>query len=203
MAYVVALSGGVAAGKSAATDRLREAGVPILDADQASRDVVTPGSEALTEIVSRFGAGALAPDGTLDRRSMRERIFSNPEARRTLENIIHPRVRAWLQAAAESASAPLVVLAIPLLVESGHYDWVDRTVMVDARTSTQLERLMRRDQVDATLALQMIAAQAPRSQRLAIADEVITNDGTRTELHRRVDLALTDWQRRAEFTRTR
>jgi dephospho-CoA kinase len=85
------------------------------------------------------------------------------------------------------------VLAIPLLVESGHYDWVDRTVMVDARTATQQARLMARDRVDAELALKMIATQAPRSRRLAIADEVIANDGTLNELHQRVEAAWSNW----------
>ncbi len=192
-AYVLALSGGVASGKSAVTDRLRMLGATILDADQISRDVVAPGTSGLATLREHFGDSVLNPDGTLDRRAMRERIFADADARRALEAIVHPRVRDALRFGAAAIKQGIVVLAIPLLVESGHYDWVDRTVMVDARTATQQARLMARDRVDAELALKMIAAQAPRSRRLAIADEVIANDGTLNELHQRVEAAWSNW----------
>lgn len=192
-AYVLALSGGVASGKSAVTDRLRMLGATILDADQISRDVVAPGTPGLATLREHFGDSVLNPDGTLDRRAMRERIFADADARRALEAIVHPRVRDALRFGAAAIKQGIVVLAIPLLVESGHYDWVDRTVMVDARTATQQARLMARDRVDAELALKMIAAQAPRSRRLAIADEVIANDGTLNELHQRVEAAWSNW----------
>lgn len=199
-AFVVALSGGVASGKTAVTNRLRELGAHILDADQISRDVVAPGTRGHAEIRARFGDVVLNHDGSLNRRAMREHIFADPDARRALEAIVHPRVRDALKSGATELGHGVVVLAIPLLVESGHYDWVDRTVMVDARTATQQARLMQRDQVDAALARKMIAAQAPRSRRLAIADDVITNDDSLDALHRRVDAAWADWQ---ELTRTR
>ena len=199
-AYTIALSGGVASGKTAVTDRLRELGATILDADQVSRDVVAPGTPGLADIVKTFGARVLQADGSLDRRAMRERIFADAEARRALEAIVHPRVRAALKAGAEAVAEGIVVLAIPLLVESGHYDWVDRTVMVDARTATQEARLMQRDRVDAGLARKMIAAQAPRSRRLAIADEVIRNDDSLDALRNRVDAAWSNWR---SLTRTR
>ncbi len=192
-AYVLALSGGVASGKSAVTDRLRMLGATILDADQISRDVVAPGTPGLATLREHFGDSVLNPDGTLDRRAMRERIFADADARRALEAIVHPRVRDALRFGAAAIKQGIVVLAIPLLVESGHYDWVDRTVMVDARTATQQARLMARDRVDAELALKMIATQAPRSRRLAIADEVIANDGTLNELHQRVEAAWSNW----------
>lgn len=199
-ALIVALSGGVASGKTAVTDRLQALGATVLDADQVSRDVVAPGTPGLSEIVARFGEAVLRADGSLDRRAMRERIFASDADRRALEAIIHPRVRDALRAGAEAADGGIVVLAIPLLVESGHYDWVDRIVMVDARATTQQARLMRRDQVDAELARKMIAAQAPRSTRLAIADDVIANDGTLDALRDRVDAIWARWQ---TFTRTR
>ncbi|MBK6726102.1 MAG: dephospho-CoA kinase [Xanthomonadales bacterium] len=201
MAFVVALSGGVASGKSAVADRLAAQGVAILDADRISRDVVAPGTSGLAEVIERFGPDVLQADGQLDRRAMRARIFAQSSARHMLEAVIHPRVRDALRAGATASKDALVLLAIPLLVESGHYDWVDRTVMVDARTATQKARLMQRDHVDADLARKMIAAQAPRSQRLAIADEVIANDGTLADLHHRVDTALAGW--RAHLTRMR
>jgi dephospho-CoA kinase len=199
-AFVLALSGGVASGKSAVTDRLRELGAIFLDADQISREVVAPGTSGLTAIRDRFGGSVLNVDGSLDRRVMRERIFADAADRRALEAIIHPRVRDALRKGATAIDQGIVVLAIPLLVESGDYDWVDRVVMVDARTATQQSRLMARDRVDAELALKMIAAQAPRSRRLAIADEVIANDGTLDELRQRVDSAWSNWR---TLTRTR
>ncbi|HRG16204.1 MAG TPA: dephospho-CoA kinase [Pseudomonadota bacterium] len=199
-AFVLALSGGVASGKSAVTDRLRELGAVILDADQISRAVVAPGTSGLAAVREHFGESVLSPDGGLDRRAMRERIFADADARRALEAIVHPRVRDALRSGAAATGQGIVVLAIPLLVESGHYDWVDRTVMVDARTATQQARLIARDRVDAELALKMIAAQAPRSRRLAIADEVIANDGTLDELRQRVDSAWSNWR---TLTRTR
>lgn len=199
-AFVLALSGGVASGKSAVTEQLRALGAVILDADQISREVVAPGTPGLAAIRERFGFTVLNADGTLDRRAMREHIFADAEARRALEAIVHPRVRDALRSGAAAVDQGIVVLAIPLLVESGHYDWVDRTVMVDARTATQQARLMFRDRVDAELALKMIAAQAPRSKRLAIADEVIANDDTLDELHQRVDAAWSSWR---NLTRTR
>mgnify|MGYP001766835672 CR=1 FL=1 len=199
-AYVVALSGGVASGKTAVADRLQALGAIVLDADQLARDVVAPGTSGLSEVVARFGDGILKPDGSLDRRAMRERIFASDADRRALEAIVHPRVRDALRTGAEAVAGGIVVLAIPLLVESGHYGWVDRTVMIDARAAIQQARLMKRDRVDAELARKMIAAQVPRSMRLAIADEVIANDDTLDALQHRVDATWTRWQ---ALTRTR
>jgi dephospho-CoA kinase len=193
-ALIVALSGGVASGKTAVTDRLQTLGAKVLDADQISREVVAPGTPGLSEIRARFGDAILKPDGSLDRRAMRERIFASDADRGALEAIVHPRVHDALRAGAEAIAGGIVVLAIPLLVESGHYDWVDRTVMVDARAATQQARLIKRDHVDAELARKMIAAQAPRSKRLAIADDVIANDDTLDALQRRVDATWTRWQ---------
>ncbi len=199
MARVVALSGGVASGKSAVTDRLLALGIDVVDADQVSRDVVAPGTPGFTEVVVRFGAGVVKSDGTLDRRTLRERIFADAGERRALEQIVHPRVRDALHQRAFSATSDLIVLAIPLLVESGQYEWVDWTVMVDVRTDTQQQRLMQRDQIDQALASRMIAAQAPRSARLAIADEILVNDGTLAELHVKTDAAAACWRRAARI----
>ena len=196
--FVIALSGGVASGKTAVSDRLRLLGATIFDADQVSRDVVALGTSGLTEITARFGPSVLQADGSLNRRAMRERIFASTDDRHVLESIVHPRVREALKRGAEAGDG-IVVLAIPLLVESGHYDWVNRTVMVDARAAIQQTRLMQRDRIDAELAQKMISAQTPRSRRLAIADEVIANDGTLAQLQSRIDAAWIGWQ--AAFTR--
>jgi dephospho-CoA kinase len=190
---VVALTGGVAAGKSAVTRRFEALGVPVHDADVAAREVIAPGSEGLAEVVSAFGADVLDHRGQLDRPSMRRRVFADPAARRRLEAIIHPRVRAWLRERALTDSKPYCLLAIPLLAENiAEYRWVDRVLVVDVPESVQLARLIARDGVDETLARRMIEQQASRADRLALADDVIDNRGDESaldqavaELHRR------------------
>lgn len=179
-AFVVAVTGGVASGKSAVTDAFAALGITVADADVAARAVVEPGQPALQQIAEHFGPGALAADGRLDRAAMRERIFADARARNALEAILHPRIRGWLQAACAAATSPYVVTAIPLLTEGGGrsaYPWLDRILVVDVPESVQHRRLMRRDGVDDGLARRMVAAQASRSQRLALADDVIVNDG--------------------------
>lgn len=185
--YVVALTGGVAAGKSAVARRFEALGIHVHDADVAARDVVAPGSAALAEIEFVFGAGALNADGSLDRRAMRERVFADAEARRKLESIIHPRVRAWLRRRVGMDRGPYCMLAIPLLAENrAQYAWVDRVLLVDAPAALQLERLMRRDGVTRAAARRMLDAQSSREQRLAIADDVIVNDGDEAALDAQV-----------------
>ena len=140
---VVALTGGVAAGKSAVTRRFEALGVPVHDADVAAREVVAPGSEGLAEVVDVFGADVLDSRGQLDRPAMRRRVFADPAARRGLEAIIHPRVRAWLRERALAGTAPYCLLAIPLLAENiEQYRWVDRVLVVDVPESVQLARLL-------------------------------------------------------------
>lgn len=182
-AYVVALTGGIASGKSAVTRRFEALGASVYDADLAAREVVKPGSEGLAAIVQAFGPGVLDAQGQLDRAAMRRRVFADDMARHTLEGITHPRVRRWLREHAEADRGPYCLLAIPLLAENiAHYRWVDRILAVDAPESVQLERLVRRDGIDETLARSMIARQASREQRLALADDVIVNGGEEATL---------------------
>lgn len=179
--YIIGVTGGVASGKSAVTRRLEGLGVTVADADVAAREAVSAGSAGLGEVVAVFGPGVLTVDGQLDRAAMRRRVFDDPAARRRLEAIIHPRVRAWLRQRCEAASGPYAIAAIPLLAEGGGraaYPWIDRILVVDVPVEVQIERLMRRDGADRALADAMLAAQAPREARLAIADDVIVNDGT-------------------------
>lgn len=181
--YVVALTGGIASGKSAVARRFEAHGINVYDADVAAREVVAPNSAALTEIEFVFGAGMLQADGSLDRRAMRERVFAEPEARRKLEAIIHPRVRAWLQRHVGMDRGPYCLLAIPLLVENlDQYAWVDRVLLVDAPEDVQVARLMQRDGVTREHAERMLAAQASREQRRAIASDVIVNDDEESTL---------------------
>jgi dephospho-CoA kinase len=179
---VVAVTGGVAAGKSALTRRFESRGVPVVDADLVARELVQPGEPALAEIGRRFGAEVLAADGSLDRAALRARVFTDPAERAALEAILHPRVREALRERALRADAPYVLLAIPLLVESGRYDWVDRVLVVDAPVELQISRVMGRDRIDRQAAERMLAAQASRAARLAVADDVVLNDGPEVDL---------------------
>jgi dephospho-CoA kinase len=185
--YVVALTGGVASGKSVVEQRFKALGVPVCDADYAARVVVEPGSDGLAAIVAAFGDDVLDSQGRLDRPAMRQRVFADPTARRTLEAIVHPRVRQWMLEHAQRAEGPYVMLSIPLLAENiGHYRWVDRVVVVDVPEAVQMERLITRDGIDETLATRILASQASRSARLALADDVIDNAGPEAALDAQV-----------------
>ena len=178
--YIIGVTGGVASGKSEVTRRFEALGVVIADADLAAREVVALGTEGLREVVAAFGADALAADGNLDRVAMRRRVFTEAGARARLEAIIHPRVRARLRLLCERAAGPYAIAAIPLLAEGGGrsaYPWLDRILVVDVAETVQRERLMRRYGVDAALAESMIGAQATRGERLAVANDVVVNDG--------------------------
>ena len=178
--YTVALTGGIASGKSEVERRFRALGVHVADADIAAREVVEPGTPGLAEVVHAFGPEALGPDGAMDRAAMRRRVFADADARRRLEAIIHPRVRAALRAACEAAPGPYAIAAIPLYAEAGadaYAPGVDRVLVVDVPVELQLARLLKRDGIDEPLAWKMIRAQATREQRLAVADDVIENDG--------------------------
>ena len=180
-AYSIGLTGGIASGKSEVARRFQALGVPVVDADVAARDVVSVGSEGLAEVVAAFGPGVLDAADALDRAAMRRRVFDDPDARTRLEAIVHPRVRARLEAGCASADGDYVIAAIPLLAEGGgrgHYPWLARILVVDVPPGIQLTRLLQRDGIDAALAGRMLAAQASREQRLAIADDVIVNDGS-------------------------
>lgn len=180
-AFVVAVTGGIASGKSAACALFARAGVFVADADVIARTIVAPGAPALADIVEAFGAQALDASGALDRARMRELVFADPQARVRLEAITHPRIRAGLAQACADAPGAYAIADIPLLAESSadpreHYPWLQRVLVVDAPLALQRERLLRRDGIDAALADSMIAAQATRARRLAIATDVLVND---------------------------
>ena len=170
------LTGGIASGKSTVAKLFGALGVPVIDADQLSREVVAPGSEVLLRIGARFGPGALASDGTLNRRALRDIIFADPSARADLEALTHPAIRAALEARSQTAGGPYQILAIPLLVETGGATPVDRILVVDCEEMLQVRRLQARDGATLEQAQAMLAAQAPRQARLNAADDVIVND---------------------------
>ncbi|HEY5850769.1 MAG TPA: dephospho-CoA kinase [Lysobacter sp.] len=178
--FIIGVTGGVASGKSVVTRRFGELGIIVADADVAARAAVAPGSDGLAEVVALFGNEVLAAGGGLDRAAMRQRVFGDDAARRRLEAIIHPRVRLALQEACLKAPGPYAIAAIPLLAEGGGrdaYPWLARILVVDVPVALQRARLMMRDGADAALAERMIAAQATRTGRLGIADDVLVNDG--------------------------
>lgn len=177
--FIIGLTGGVASGKSELGRRFEALGIHVADADLAARRVVEPGP-TLARIAGTFGRAILLADGTLDRRRLRELIFADPAARRRLEAITHPAIRALLHEACVAATGPYAIAAIPLLAEAGGratYPWLDRILVVDAPEAVQHARLMARDGIDAELAGRMIAAQALRGERRAMADDVVVNDG--------------------------
>lgn len=187
MPFTVALTGGIASGKSVVEQRFRNLGVTVCDADYAARVVVEPGSDGLAAIVAAFGNDVLDAQGRLDRPAMRQRVFADPTARKTLEAIVHPRVRQWMLDHAQCAEGPYVMLSIPLLAENiGHYRWVDRIVVVDVPEAVQAGRLILRDGIDETLAARILASQATRSARLVLADDVIDNAGPESALDAQV-----------------
>jgi dephospho-CoA kinase len=182
-AFVVAVTGGIASGKSAVTRRFQALGVPVHDADMAAREVIEPGTPGLQAVIDAFGPSVLDSDGRLDRPAMRRRVFADDDARRRLEAIIHPRVREWLHDRAMAQHDPYCLLAIPLLVENmDAYRWVNRVLVVDAPPATQIARLVERDGIDAALAQRMLERQASRAERLAVADDVIDNGGDEAAL---------------------
>lgn len=175
--YLVGLTGGIASGKSAAAAHFRELGVEVIDADQVSRDLVTPGSPALAAIAAHFGDWVLAPGGGLDRAALRGVVFGNPEAKVWLERLLHPLIREEIARRIENAASDYVVLEVPLLLESGEYAFVDRVLVVDLPPELQLERAQARDNRPREEIENIIAAQMPRQERLRLADDVIDNSG--------------------------
>ncbi len=185
----IGLTGGIASGKSTITEMFRECGAAIIDTDVVARDVVAPGQPALDEIRAAFGDAVIAPDGSLDRPAMRNVVFADSEARARLEAILHPRIRDATIARADAAAGPYQVIVVPLLVGSPLVEYVDRVLVVDCDENTQIRRLIARDTESDAQARRILAAQASREDRLAVADDVIANDGGLDDAKREV-LAL-------------
>ena len=183
----IALTGGIASGKSAVAALFEARGVPVVDSDVIAREIVQPGTAPLAAIRARFGDSVLLPDGSLDRRALREQVFADTVARRDLEAITHPAIRERMQAWSRTAAGPYQIHMIPLLVEGGGRRDFDRVLVVDCPEELQIQRVMQRDGVDATSARNILAAQASRAERLAVADDVIVNDGDRDRLNHDVD----------------
>jgi dephospho-CoA kinase len=185
---IIGLSGGIGSGKSAVSRCFERLGVPVIDADQVAREVVEPGQPALAEIATAFGADLIQADGSLDRARLRERVFADPDARRHLEGILHPRIRARMreQLAALPADTPYAVFVIPLLFETGQQDTVDRVLVVEAAEAVRIARVTGRDGVAEGHVRRILAAQCSAEDRAAGADDLISNEGSESELAAKV-----------------
>lgn len=183
----IGLTGGIASGKSAVSTLFEEEGVPVIDTDLVSRDLVKPGEPALREIARQFGNAVIDSAGELDRPAMRDIIFRSRQKRRLLEDILHPRIRDRIrELLALLGDAPYAIVVIPLLVESRYPIRVDRVLVVDTDERLQCERLMQRDGIDRGQAMAMLRAQSDRNSRLAAADDVIVNDSDMASLREQV-----------------
>jgi dephospho-CoA kinase len=176
-AFRVGLTGGIACGKTTVANLFAALGVTIVDTDQLAREVVAPGSPLLPQIAAHFGVEVLAADGSLDRRALRTRIFADPAERVWLEQLTHPAIRELTDAHSAKAKGAYVVVAIPLLVETAGAERFDRVLVVDCDPGIQVARLQARDGTARAEAQRMLDAQVTRAQRLAVADDVIRNDG--------------------------
>jgi len=178
---LIGLTGGIASGKTLVSDRFAFHGVPVVDADLLAREVVAPGSRGLNALITHFGTAILTPKGELDRAALRRLIFAHPPDREIVDTTLHPLIRELSErriGEAQAAGHSYAVYAVPLLVETGQEGRFDRVLVVDVPESVQLERLLARDGSSEEQARAILAAQATRAARLAVADDVIVNDGT-------------------------
>jgi dephospho-CoA kinase len=184
---VIGLTGGIGSGKSTVARLFTQHGVAVLDTDQVARQVVAPGAPALAEIRDSFGAEVLTANGELDRRAMRERVFRDPQAREKLEAITHPRIRDQVRQWLAQQNGDYCIVIIPLLLEKGWTELIDRILVVDVPEALQLERTIQRDGMNRDQVEAIMATQVSRQTRLDAADDIIHNDGDITALRARVD----------------
>ena len=188
MTYCIGLTGGIGSGKSSAAEIFRELGAGVVDTDAIAHDLTRPGGAALTAIRSQFGAEYIAADGGLDRPKMRRLVFSDPASKKSLEAILHPRIRAESEARIAAAREPYVIIAVPLLLETGAYNaLIDRVLVVDCAEEQQVARTMQRSAIIADEVRAIMATQLPRSERLARADDVLHNDADMAALRRQAE----------------
>ena len=183
----IGLTGGIASGKTAVSERLRALGAAVVDTDVVARDVVAPGSPGLAAIAEQFGNEFIDASGNLDRVRMRDLVFRDPAQRAALESITHPLIRERCMQLARETQGPYLVFVVPLLVGSSFVALLDRVLVVDCPRELQLQRLMARDDESAEAAQRILAAQVDRQSLLAIADDVIVNDADLATLSQKTD----------------
>ncbi len=176
--YIVALTGGIASGKTLVSDEFSKLGVEVIDTDVIAHQIVEPGQPALQEIELAFGSAIKGDNGRLKRRELRAIIFSDTDKREKLETILHPRIRQEVGNAIDKVNSAYCILVVPLLFEKGVYPNVNRVLVIDVAPETQIERLMARDHSSRDQARQALASQATRTQRLEIADDILDNSGS-------------------------
>jgi len=183
MSLVVAVTGGIGSGKSTVAGLFQRLGAGLVDTDAIAHELTQPDRPALRQIAQCFGAQYFAADGSLDRAKLRARVFSDPDARRSLEAILHPAIRGEVDSRLSHISGPYALVVVPLLVETGGYrDRFQRVLVVDCDERLQIERIVQRDGIDEDQARAILRAQASRTERLELADDVIRNDGTLDDL---------------------
>lgn len=176
--FVVGLTGGIGSGKSTVADLFVAQGAALVDTDAIAHELTGPGGAAMAQLIAAFGPEVARPDGAMDRAAMRRLVFADPSAKARLESILHPLIRQLSGERCRAATAPYVILAVPLLVESGTYrERCDRVVVVDCPESLQIERVMARNGMSPAEVEAIMATQASRPQRLAVADDIVLNDG--------------------------
>ncbi|MWP62230.1 dephospho-CoA kinase [Gilliamella sp. Pas-s25] len=188
MPYVVALSGGIASGKSTIADLFAQLGVPVIDADLIARQVVQVGSDAFNQIVKHFSQEILLANGELDRGQLREIIFNNDHERLWLNHLLHPIIQQETQKQIAMQSSIYVIWVVPLLIENNLHTLADRVLIIDAPESLQLARLVKRDNISESLAKKMILSQVSLKKRLSYADDIIVNDDNLVSLTAQVNL---------------
>ncbi|WP_429235775.1 dephospho-CoA kinase [Aeromonas salmonicida] len=188
--YIVAITGGIGSGKTTIANQFAELGIDIVDADVIAREVVEPGTPALAAIAAQFGPEMLDPQEQLDRRRLRERVFSDPDAKAWLNGLLHPLIRQEMLRQCANARSPYCLLVVPLLIENRLTQLANRVLVIDVDEATQVERTCRRDGVSRAQAKAILAAQASRAERLAAADDVLDNQNDAAETIKRRILAL-------------
>jgi len=201
--FVVGLTGGIGSGKSAAAREFERLGASIVDTDAIAHQLTAPGGAALAHIKALFGEAFIGPSGAMDREAMRNRVFGDPQAKRALEALLHPMIRAEGQRRIAAAGGPYVIYVVPLLVESGDYRGrVDRVLVVDAPEALQLERARSRSGLPEREVRAIMAQQLSRAARLAAADDVIDNRGAPDALRAQVAALHARYLKMAAQTRT-
>ena len=185
--YVVGLTGGIGSGKSAAAEIFRTCGVEVIDADSLAREVVEPGQPALDDIAAYFGSELLTAEGHLDRAALRKVVFSNPEKKSWLENLLHPLIAKLLQRRLNATKSPYTILEFPLLLETEQYKLVDRVIVIDVNEEIQIARSVRRDGSDEAVIRSIIASQIDRSKRIQHADDLVSNEEGLEQLREKVE----------------
>lgn len=186
MTFILGLSGGIGSGKSAASQWFEQQGIDVVDADVVAREVVAVGQPCLTKIAQHFGEWVLEATGELNRRALREYIFQHPAARRELEQITHPAIRASIKQQLQSATSPYVVLVSPLLFETDQYRLTHRTLLIDAPEQLQLQRASQRDDQSVEQIKNIMASQMSRSDKRALADDVVSNEADLAHLYQQL-----------------